>query len=292
MTDEYITNMNPDEILDENEPLAKLKIAQAELAEIKNQLNEKNKLCLEQKHQIENSTIELNDLKDKLKNQENLLKFYQEKNEKENEEETEKDPEKKDKIKQLEIKNMKLEEKIKELEENKIKMENDYDVISQQLDEEKAIGQKALEFITEKDDEIEELKKKIKDYEEGGAADKKEGDLTEEEVQALKEEFLNQQEEFESYKTETAKKIKQYIDENNILLNTNNSYKDKNSNLELELIQLKEANERLENEKRINEKLLEEKNLKEDNKENEFIIEIQNLQSQLEETQRKNAENL
>jgi len=57
--------------------------------------------------------------------------------------ETETNPEKKDKIKQLEIKNMKLEEKIKELEENKIKMENDYDVITQQLDEEKAIGQKA-----------------------------------------------------------------------------------------------------------------------------------------------------
>ena len=289
MTDEYITNMNTEDILDDNEPLAKLKIAQAELESTKQQLDEKNKLCMNQKHQIDDFVIEVKDLNDKLKNKENLIKFYQEKSEQENDE-TETDPEKKDKIKQLEIKNMKLEEKIKELEENKIKMENDYDVITQQLDEEKAIGQKALEFIAEKDDEIEELKKKIKD---GGDTDnKKEGELTEEEVQALKEEFLNQQEDFDSYKVETAKKIDQYIKENDTLLNNLNNYKEMNSNMELELSQLREANERLENEKRLNEKLLEEKNLKEDHKENEFIIEIQNLQNQLEETQRKNAENL
>ena len=60
---------------------------------------------------------------------------------------------------------MKLDEKIKELEQNNIKLENDYDVLQQQLDEEKAINQKALEYINEKDDEIDELKKKI---EEGG----------------------------------------------------------------------------------------------------------------------------
>ena len=55
---------------------------------------------------------------------------------------------------------MKLDEKIKELEQNNIKLENDYDVLQQQLDEEKAINQKALEYINEKDDEIDELKKK------------------------------------------------------------------------------------------------------------------------------------
>ena len=160
MEDEYITNMNTNDIIDENETIVKLNKAEAELAEVKRNLDEKNKLCLDQKHQIEDFTIEVKNLNEKLKNQENLIKFYQEKSEQEDNY-TETDPEKKDKIKQLEIKLMKSNEKIKELEENKIKLTNDYDVIQQELDEEKAINQKALEYINDKDDEIEELKKKI-----------------------------------------------------------------------------------------------------------------------------------
>ena len=160
MEDEYITNMNTNDIIDENETIVKLNKAEAELAEVKRNLDEKNKLCLDQKHQIEDFTIEVKNLNEKLKNQENLIKFYQEKSEQEDND-TETDPEKKDKIKQLEIKLMKSNEKIKELEENKIKLTNDYDVIQQELDEEKAINQKALEYINDKDDEIEELKKKI-----------------------------------------------------------------------------------------------------------------------------------
>ena len=236
MDDEYITNMNPNDILDENETIKKLKKAETELAEVKKNLDEKNKLCLSQKHDIEDMTIELKNLGDKIKNQEKLIKFYQEKSEQEENEET--DPEKKDKIKQLEIKNMKLTEKIKELEESKIKMENDFDVIQQQLDEEKAINQKALELINDKDDEIEELKNQT-----GSNKDKVVGGLSEEEVQALKEEFLNQQEEFDLYKEESTKKLKQYIDENNTLMNEITNLKDKNSSNELEISRLKESNE-------------------------------------------------
>ena len=114
MEDEYVTNMNSNDIIDENETIQKLKKAEAELVELKKNLDEKNKFCLSQKHQIEDFTIEVKNLNDKLKNQEHLINFYQEKSEQEDNEET--DPEKKDKIKQLEIKNMKLNEKIKSLE--------------------------------------------------------------------------------------------------------------------------------------------------------------------------------
>ena len=166
---------------------------------------------MSQKHQIEDFTIEVKNLNDKIKNQNNLIKFYQEKSEQEDDEET--DPEKKDKIKQLEIKNMKLYEKINKLEEEKIKLDNDFDVIQQQLDEEKAINQKALELINEKYDEIEELKNKVGDGKETKKDDP--GELNDEEVQALKEEFLNMQEEYEQYKEQSNKKINQYINENN-----------------------------------------------------------------------------
>ena len=83
MEDEYITNMNTNDIIDENETIVKLNKAEAELAEVKRNLDEKNKLCLDQKHQIEDFTIEVKNLNEKLKNQENLIKFYQEKSEQE-----------------------------------------------------------------------------------------------------------------------------------------------------------------------------------------------------------------
>ena len=72
-----------------------------ELTKTKAQLDEKNKLCLNQKHQIEDLSIETKNLEDKYNNQQNLLKFYEEQAKKEGEEEVETDPEKKDKIKKL-----------------------------------------------------------------------------------------------------------------------------------------------------------------------------------------------
>ena len=235
MEDEYDKNNNKNDIIEENAQKNKLKKAEEELVEIKHKLEERNKLCLSQKLQIEDFTIEIKNLNGKLKSQENLIKFYQEKSEQEEEYiEKEISPEKKDKIKQLEIKNMKLNEKIKELEQNKIKLENDYEVLQQELEEEKSLNKKSLD----------ELTKKYKDK-----------------IKASKEE--------------------------------NDNYKDKISSMELEITQLKESNQRLENIKRINEKLLEKNNSKEDNKDNnEFIVEIQNLQNQMEEIQKKNAENL
>ena len=235
MEDELTKNNNKNDINEENQQKNKLKKAEEELVEIKHKLDEKNQLCLSQKLQIEDFTIELKNLNGKLKIQENLIKFYQERSEQEEIIEiAELDPEKKDKIKQLEIKNMKLSEKIKELEQNKIKTENDYEVLQQELEDEKTLYKKALD----------ELRKKF-----------------EEKIKASKEEV--------------------------------NDYKDKISAMELEITQLKESKERLENIKRINEKLLEKNNSKEDNKaNNDIILEIQNLQSQLEEAHKKNVENL
>ena len=178
MEDEYLTNLNTDD----NELLTKLKRKEEELTKIKSELDEKSKLCLSQKHKIEDLTIENNDLVKKYDNQQNLLKFYEEKASKEEDSEIETDPEKKDKIKQLEIKIMNLNEKIKELEESLIKKDNDLEVIAQELEEEKEIGAKALDLINEKEEEIENLKKKMEAGGGGGEQKKRksvvEGDLS------------------------------------------------------------------------------------------------------------------
>ena len=255
MDDEYITNMNTTDI-DDNEILKKLKKNEEELSKIKTQLDEKNKLCLNQKHKIEDLSIENKDLQEKFNNQKNLLKFYEEKAEKENNAEEETDPEKKDKIKQLEIKIMKLNEKIKELEEAAIKKDNDLEVIKQELEEEKEISQKAAEMIAEKEEEIEELKKNPKGKI-PTTRKRKSNELSTEEIATLQEVFLTQQEEYDQYKETSEKKIKAYTEENTKLTNELNELKDKNSSMEIEISRLKEATERLENEKIAYEEIIE-----------------------------------
>ena len=109
--EEYITNINTDDLGDTENELLKEK--HKELSEVKAKLEEKEKLCLEQKHQIEDLLIENKDLKEKYNNQQNLIKFYEEKAK--NEEisaEDETDPEKKDKIKKLGIQIMNLNDKL------------------------------------------------------------------------------------------------------------------------------------------------------------------------------------
>ena len=119
MDNEYITNLNTEDLNDE-EIVEKLKKADNELSKVKSELDEKSKLCLEQKHKLDELSLENNNLKEENKNLQNLVNFYESVEKKDNSE-----PEEKEKIKELEIKIMNLNEKIKELEEKMIIKEND-----------------------------------------------------------------------------------------------------------------------------------------------------------------------
>ena len=291
--DEYITNINTDDIGDE-ELLNKLKKVEAELSETKSKLDEKSKLCLEQKHQLEDLFIETKDLKEKYNHQKNLIQFYEEKASNDTSAEVETDPDKKDKIKQLEIKIMNLNEKVRELEESIIKKDNELEVVKQELEEEKEISNKALDMINEKEDEINELKEKLEKVEQTEKSDFKRKisteELNSEEVQTLKEVFLSQQEEYELYKETTEKKLKNYASENNELCNQIKELKDKIAQIEADNLKLKERNEYLEKEKKISDAKLEENKENEDIQVNDYINEIQQLQTQIEENERKNKE--
>ena len=120
----------------------------------------------------------------------------------------------------------------------------------------------------------------------------KQSDLISEEIQAIKEMLLSQQEEFVQYKETSEKKVKALIEENTELKIELNEIKDKNSKMEIEISRLNENLGRLENEKKINEDFIEEKkeNRDRDKKENDYINIIKHLQKQLEESKRKNQE--
>ena len=71
---EYITNNDTDELTDE-ETLKKLKKVEEELSKVKSELDEKSKLCLEQKHKIDELTGEYNNLKSEKDNLQDLVHF-------------------------------------------------------------------------------------------------------------------------------------------------------------------------------------------------------------------------
>ena len=114
------------------------------------------------------------------------------------------------------------------------------------------------------------------------------GELTPEEVQALKELFITQQEEYDEYKEATEQKIKIFNEDHTKLLEEISELKDKNSNLENEIFRLKELMDKLEKEKTDNEKIFEEIKEDVDIKDNYYINEIQIVQKQLEESKTRN----
>ena len=190
---------------------------------------------------------------------------------------------------------MNLNDKIKELEESIITKDNTLEVVNQELEEEREISSKALELINEKEEEIENLKKKSQVKAEGGEKKKRksvvemgDGKLTPEEVQALKELFITQQEEYDEYKEATEQKIKIFNEDHTKLLEEISELRDKNSNLENEIFRLKELMDKLEKEKTDNEKIFEEIKEDVDIKDNYYINEIQIVQKQLEESKTRN----
>ena len=282
MEDEYITNINTDDVGD-IEILEKLKKAEAELSKVKSELDEKSKLYLDQKHNLEELDSENKNLKSENKDLQNLLKIYEDLKEKPNESA----PKEKEKMKELEIKIMNLEEKIKEYDE-KIKeydekiiiKENELEVVKKDLTEQKEIGEHALVMLTEKEDELKELKEKYE--KEGLGLQKKnsESELTPDEVKELREMFISQQDEYEAYKKNTAEKIRNYSDEMNKLYTEEKELKEKISKLESDLSFKNDKIETLENEKKISEEKLLEKKQSEDIKLKDFYSEIRNLETQ------------
>ena len=129
---------------------------------MKTELDEKSKLCLEQKHKLDELSLENGNLKEENKNIQSMIDFYESVEKKDNPE-----TEDKEKIKELEINIMNLNEKIKELEEKMIIKENDLEIAKKDLNEQKEIGDKALEMLTEKEEELKGMKEKYEKDESG-----------------------------------------------------------------------------------------------------------------------------
>ena len=148
MEDEYITNVNTEDLGDEG-LLEKLKKAESELTTVKTELEEKSKLCLEQKHKLDDINQENTKLQGQIDNLNDLLKFYEEAEKPE-----EGDSEDKKRIKELEIKITNIEEKIKENEEKMKEYEekiiikdNEIEVIKKDLDEQKKNRRKKYRIV-------------------------------------------------------------------------------------------------------------------------------------------------
>ena len=290
--DQYITNITGEE---DDDIVNKLQSLQKDLENANNELQQKNKTILDQKHSIDDLTIEIKTLTEKNQSQLNLIKFYEE-NEDKNQNETEDvDKEKKDKIKELEIKIMKLNDKISDLEAEIIKKDNQLEVTREELDEQVNLGDRLLKLINDKEDEIKDLKEKSSGGEERKKSVEVEKDkdkeLTPEEVAELKELFMSQQEEFDEYKATSEKKLKNYSDENMELTKQVSELKQKMTDLEDEASKLRNIKEEFEMEKQMGEEENKKYEENQDNKIQGYLAEINNLRTQLDESKQQLEDN-
>ena len=280
MEDEFseditIDNSNGDELLNK-------------IKTMENELREKTRLYLEQKHQYEDLYIEVNNLKEKNKNQEKLLKFYEEKVSKNYSIEKENNQKQKNKIKKLEEKIVNLNTKIKGMEGLMIKKNNELVILKQDLKQEKEISNKSLDLINEKDEEIKDLKEKYEDNR--YTIIKKEHEIKKDlnlavsdknEIKELKNELYSQQKQIELFKKNSEEKIIAYANDNYRLCNEIKELKDIVFERELENKKLKEKNDIFEIEKIIEINYFKENNFTEINilkhkKENHEKIEENN----------------
>lgn len=299
--DDYITNMaTADDILDDD-LLKKAVGLQEELESTKQSLQEKSKICLEQKHKIEDMIIEIKNLKETNKNQANLIQFY------ENEEDLKnKDSIPDEKVKLLEKTIESLNKRINDLEETIISKNNELEIAKADLDEQEKISEKMLNMITEKEMETTDLKEKLKNMEENLKNNEKinindkdnnnsKSDVSNDNIDKsndninindmnnneLKELFLQQQDEMEELKAVYEKQIQKLTDESKILNEQMCTFKTKNMENENEIIKLNEQIFQLENEKNLHEEEYAKKEEKDRQNKQDYLQEIENLQAQL-----------
>ena len=289
--DQYITNITGEE---DDDIVNKLKSLQEELENANNELQQKNKTILDQKHSIDDLTIEIKTLTEKNQSQLNLIKFYEENEDKnQNASPEDIDNKNKEKIKELEIKIMNLNDKISDLEAELIKKDNQLEVAREELDEQVNLGDKLLNLMNEKEEELKALKENqntpVERKKTVDASNDKE--LTPEEVQELKEIFMNQQEEFDEYKASTEKKLKSYSEENMNLTKQVTELKQKISELEDETSKLRDIKEEFEMEKQMGEEENKKFEENQDNKIQGYLSEINNLRTQLEESRQQLEDN-
>ena len=280
MTNSSEVDLGDDELLQKNVALTK------ENETISQELQEKEKQMKELQRKFDDLKIEFEHQAETAKNNENLLSFYKNQSASPNptlntapDSQYESDTKVKDlemKLLMSEEKNEELEKTIKDLNEQIEKLNEQVKELNEEKKDSNDTHEKLLDMLTEKEVEIRELKEKFK------SGEHNEQNKFEDEINELKDQLQNMEEEYELYKIESDTQINKLSQEKEELQREQHELKSKLIDIDNENQKLRDDITNLENEK--NQLEAEKMNIAADNDgRNELIAEIEALQNKVQE---------
>ena len=280
MTNSSEVDLGDDELLQKNVALTK------ENETISQELQEKEKQMKELQRKFDDLKIEFEHQAETAKNNENLLSFYKNQSASPNptlntapDSQYESDTKVKDlelKLLMSEDKNEDLEKTIKDLNEQIEKLSEQVKELNEEKKDSNDTHEKLLDMLTEKEVEINELKEKFK------SGEHNEQNNNEDEVNALKDQLQNLEDEYELYKIDSDTQIMKLSQEKEELQREQHELKSQLIDIDIENQKLRDDITNLEIEK--NQLEAEKMNIAADNDgRNELIAEIEALQNKLQE---------
>ena len=280
MTNSSEVDLGDDELLQKNVALTK------ENETISQELQEKEKQMKELQRKFDDLKIEFEHQAETAKNNENLLSFYKNQSASPNptlntapDSQYESDTKVKDlelKLLMSEDKNEELEQTIKDLNEQIEKLRKQVKELNEEKKDLNDTHENLLNMLTEKEVENNELKEKFK------SGEHNEQNKFEDEINALKDQLQNMEEDYELYKIDSETQINKLSQEKEELQREQHELKSKLIDIDNENQKLRDDITNLENEK--NQLEAEKMNIAADNDgRNELIAEIEALQNKLQE---------
>ena len=280
MTNSSEVDLGDDELLQKNVALTK------ENETISQELQEKEKQMKELQRKFDDLKIEFEHQAETAKNNENLLSFYKNQSASPNptlntapDSQYESDTKVKDlelKLLMSEDKNEELEKTIKDLNEQIEKLNEQVKELNEEKKDSNDTHEKLLNMLTEKEVENNELKEKFM------SGEHNEQNKFEDEINELKDQLQNMEEEYELYKIESDTQINKLSQEKEELQREQHELKSQLIDIDNENQKLRDDITNLENEK--NQLEAEKMNIAADNDgRNELIAEIEALQNKLQE---------
>ena len=218
MEENYISSFGSESETSDLELYEQIDNLQKEKGKLEKEIKTLRRENLAQKHNIQDLEINMDHLKEQVKNQTNLIKFYKDNN-----------------------KSKESEEKMKSLEESVSIKDKKIEELAKELNEQSTLNEKLVDVITNKEEIIKKLEK-------GTDIN---NDLDNEDnfkirIEKLEEEIENLKQKISDLESEKEKIIDKYEDKIALINKENNDYQDKIYDCENEILNLREINKKYE----------------------------------------------
>ena len=221
MEENYISSFGSESETSDLELYEQIDNLQKEKGKLEKEIKTLKRENLAQKHNIQDLEINMDHLREQVKNQTNLIKFY--KDNKDNNKSKESD------------------EKIKSLEESILIKDKKIEELTKELNEQSSLNEKLVDVITNKEEIIKKLEKGT-DINNGLDNE----DNLKVRIEKFEEEIENLKQKISDLESEKEKIIDKYEDKIALINKENNDYQDKIYDCENEILNLREINKKYE----------------------------------------------